>query len=256
MAKKKELLETTFVNNEGCKLKIVDYVNNRQVGIIFEGSEQIYWAELTAIKNGRVKNPLFPSVFGVGFIGEGKYKVSESGKLTKAYSFWSGMFERCYRPGFWESHPTYMGCTVCDEWHNYQNFAKWFEDNYYEVEGEDMHLDKDILVKNNKIYSPDTCVFVPKSINLFPNKRQNFRGDLPMGVTYKSDNPKKYVSRVNNPLTKEREYLGVYSNIEEAFEVYKERKESIAKDLANFYKEFIPQKLYISLMSYKVEYND
>ena len=58
-----------------------------------------------------------------------------------------------------------MDCSVYEGWHNFQNFAKWYEDNYYEIEEEQMHLDKDILVKGNKVYSPDTCVFVPETIN-------------------------------------------------------------------------------------------
>ena len=74
--------------------------------------------------------------------------------------------------------------TVCKEWMSYENFKNWFDNNYYEIDGEIMCLDKDILFKNNTIYSPKTCVFTPKRINNLFTKRQNDRGDYYIGVTY------------------------------------------------------------------------
>ncbi len=99
------------------------------------------------------KDLYLPSVRGVGFIGEGVYRASISGVETEAYKSWARMLTRCYSA---YTHPAYAGCTVCEEWHNFQNFAKWHEDNY--IKG--YHLDKDTKVVGNKMYSPDTCQFI------------------------------------------------------------------------------------------------
>lgn len=74
------------------------------------------------------------------------------------------MMNRCYGDKHKYSQYSYKGCTVCEEWHNYQNFAKWYEDNYYNCE-EELELDKDIIIYGNKLYSPETCLFVPKLVN-------------------------------------------------------------------------------------------
>ena len=159
------------------------------------------------------------------------------------------MLERCYNPNYKDNKPTYKECKVCNEWLNYQNFAKWFEDNYYTIENEKVALDKDILIKNNKIYSPNTCIFVPVRINSLFLKRQNYRGDTPIGVHY-VDLTKKYEAQCagNN--------LGAYDTPEEAFSVYKQYKENMIKQVADEYKNLIPEKLYNAMYEYEVEIDD
>ena len=76
------------------------------------------------------------------------------------------MLKRCYDPKYQEKEPTYKGCTVENHLLNFQHMCKWLEENYYEIPGETMCLDKDILCKGNKIYSRNTCIFVPERINL------------------------------------------------------------------------------------------
>ena len=71
------------------------------------------------------------------------------------------ILERGYSKLWKEKHPTYENVYVCEEWHNFQNFAKWYYNNYYSINEERMEIDKDILYKNNKVYSPDTCIIVP-----------------------------------------------------------------------------------------------
>ena len=94
-------------------------------------------------------------------MGVGKYRSKISGKQTKQYITWKGMIKRCYSAKSQEVHHTYIGCTVCDEWLNFQVFAKWFDDNY--ISG--FHLDKDIKVKGNKVYGPNVCRFVSRLQN-------------------------------------------------------------------------------------------
>lgn len=169
------------------------------------------------------------------------------------------MMNRCYNKKVLKRQPTYKDKYVCEEWRNFQNFAKWFDENYYECDGERMELDKDILCKGNKIYSPDTCVFVPRKINQIFNKNQNIRGEYPIGVRFRKD-CNKYETRCSMYDYKTSKYkifhIGYFKTVEEAFDSYKEFKERYIKNVANIYKKYIPQNLYEALYLYSVEIND
>ena len=119
---------------------------------------------------------------GVGYLGN--TSTSKNKKVKHSYRIWLGMIRRCYNPrGYDGKMVYYKDCSVCDEWLCYANFEKWYDDNYYEVNNEEMNLDKDILVKGNKIYSPNTCVFVPQRINSLFLKRNKSRGKYPIGTS-------------------------------------------------------------------------
>ena len=169
------------------------------------------------------------------------------------------MLRRCYDSKFHKNQPTYVNCFVCKEWLNFQNFADWYYENYYEIEGEVMCLDKDILIKGNKIYSPDTCMFVPKLINGLFTKHTKTRGDYPIGVSY-NKRDKKFISQCCVYNRKERKTksknLGSYNTPEEAFKVYKEYKEKYIKEVADYYKDKIPKKLYDAMYKYEIEITD
>jgi hypothetical protein len=150
--------------------------------------------------------------------------------------------------------PTYKDCSVCDEWLNFQNFAAWYDKNYYEVTGERMDLDKDILVKGNKIYSPDTCAFVPHSINGLFVKNNARRGNLPIGVSYEKKNS-KFKAKCNNG-KKKAIGIGHFNTSKEAFLAYKEFKENLIKRIAFEYKEKIPSVIFNALLNYEVEETD
>lgn len=191
---------------------------------------------------------------GVGFLGGETYSIYNKDKtLNKTYKVWYDMLRRGYEDKYKRKHPTYKDCTVCEEWHNFQNFAKWYEDNYYEVGDEVMCLDKDILVKHNKIYSPEYCIFVPQTINKIVELRSNNRGDMPVGVY----NHKKQglIVQCSSPYSSNR-YLGTFKDKEEAFLTYKYYKEGVIKRLADDYKDKIPQILYKALYNYKIEISD
>ena len=247
------------INNFGSKMVIVDYRNNMDVDIHFPEYDWIAKNKrYEHFKNGKIKCPYEKRYFMIGYLGEGKYKVSdENGKNTRVYSTWNSMLQRCYSEKEHKRHPTYIDCKVCGEWHNFQNFTEWYEENYYEVKGERMALDKDILVKHNKIYSPETCIFVPQTINKLFNKNLNTRGKSVIGTT---PHQGKYEVQCNmiNPETgkSKKEYLGVYETQEKAFEVYKYYKEKNINQVADYYKDKIPVKLYNALYEYVVEIND
>ena len=164
---------------------------------------------------------------------------------------------RCYDKEYQEKRPTYISCKVDEDWHNFQNFAEWYEENYYEVGDERMHLDKDILVKHNKIYSPDTCIFVPITINSLFVKKQNARGESVIGTSPFQGKYRVDCSLINPKTGKSKgRYLGLYETQEKAFEIYKYYKEKSIKEVADYFKEQIPQKLYYALYEYEVEIDD
>ena len=236
---------------------IVNYADYLNITVQFKNTGELVKTTYQHFKNGNVKSHFTPSVYGVGIIGNEKSK-DENGETIKSYSVWQSMLCRCYSGEYQKNHPTYKDCYVCEEWHNYSNFKKWYDDNYYKIEGERMALDKDILIKGNKIYSPQTCVFVPRLINNLFTKRQNERGLYPIGVEpYKDTN--KFISIISEThrYTKtKRTHLGIRDTIEEAFNLYKVYKEKLIKDVADEYKNDIPKNLYYALYNYKVEITD
>lgn len=253
MSKKDDRLNETRVNNDGEEMRIVRYGNCYDIDVQFvKDGTIVEHREYSAFKKGKIKNPMSPSVCGVGFIGKGRFKAHDkNGKPTKCYSAWHNMLKRCYDPKYQEKFSTYENCKVCKEWHNYQVFAEWYYEHYYEIENEKMNLDKDILCKGNKVYAPDNCVFVPQFINSLFVKRDKLRGKYYIGV-YKDGN------KFEAQLTKDNRkiHLGTYSTPNEAFLAYKEAKEQYIKEIAEKYKDKIPCKLYEAMLNYKVEIDD
>ena len=247
------------INTFGSEMIIIEYRKENDIDVYFPEYDWTFkGVKYINFKNGNIKCPYERRYFGIGYLGEGKYKVSENGKRTRVYDTWYRMLERCYSEKYHEKEPAYIGYKVCEEWHNFQNFAKWYKENYYEIEGERMHLDKDILVKGNKIYSTETCIFVPHRINVLFTKRQNDRGESVIGTSPTKNGKYQVHCNLINPETGKSkcEYLGICETQEKAFEVYKEFKERYIKKVANYYKDKIPSKLYDSLYNYEVDIND
>ena len=170
---------------------------------------------------------------------------------TVLYKKWSRMLARCYDSKYHEKYPTYIKCEVCDEWKKLSRFKEWFDKNY--IDG--YELDKDILIKGNKLYSPDTCCFVPREINGFLTKSDNARGKFPIGVCfYKPTN--KYKADIC--FKGVRKSLGCFTTKEEAFNAYKNKKEKYIRELATEYfsKGLISDKVYNVLLSYEVKIDD
>lgn len=256
---KKEREGLCFISKNGESFVIIKYLRNNDVLIRFQNGyeKRVEWCE---IKRGTVHSPYIKSVYGVGYIGEGKYKIKNNNKeITLAYSVWKDMIRRCYEPYHLNKYPTYIDCYVCKEWHNFQNFAKWFYKHYYEIPGQRMHLDKDILYKGNKIYSPDTCIFVPERINYLFTKSDAKRGKYPIGVCYHKgkETLEAHCSIVINGKGKLK-HLGTFplNKPFQAFTTYKIFKENYIKQVADGYKDKIPTKLYEALYKWEVEIND
>ena len=224
-------------------MKIIRYGSYEDIDVEF--LDEFHYRErnqaYTNIRTGSVKNPYDKSLFGIGFLGDGEYVSRKNDKLEDAYEMWSGIMARCYC--YPDRYPAYSGkYIVCDEWHNYQNFAKWFEENRYEV-NERLHIDKDILFPRKNIYSPETCLLVPQTINMMFMNKPNKRG-LPNGIVqYKSG----YLAKYNH------QQLGIYPTVELAYEAYSNEKEKAIKELAETYKNIIPKRVYDALYAYKFD---
>ena len=246
------------ISSQGYLMKIIKYNNHHDILIKFlDDMGAIVKGDYSTFKKGLIKNPYHKTMLDIGYIGETTI-MNENNIKKKSYYCWKGMMSRCYYNEFHKKQPTYIGCSVCEDWHCFATFEKWFNENYYEIEGEEMQLDKDILCHNlkieNKIYSPETCVFLPRKFNnLFERKKSNKKNkDLPKGVTFKHG---KYVAQFSFD-NKENGYLGRFDTPEKAFECYKEAKENEIKRIANEYKDKIPQILYEAMYNYKVEITD
>jgi len=237
------------ISNSCGEMTIVAFRSAIDIDVQFTDGTIVCHREYKAFKKGKIKNPNHPVIHGIGYTGEGIYDGSRRGKSNKAYTTWKSMLQRCYDPKVHKTHFKYWGVTVCEQWHNYQNFAKWFYANY--IEG--FQLDKDILVKGNTVYSPDTCCFVPSEINMLVVKSDKIRGSFPIGVVYLKhcDRFKASVSKNNKPIV-----IGYFKTIKEAFKAYKIIKEAYVKEIADKWKPFIKPEVYQALYDYQVEITD
>jgi len=250
---KKQRLGESNMLNCGEVATIVKYNSAHDMIIKFDKTGELIQCEYVDFKRGGIKSHFTPSVFGVGIVGM-ILTVNEDGKQLDSYHKWVAMLERCYDKKLHIKHPTYIDCSVSKEWHYYPTFVKWYNENIYEVENETMCLDKDILIKGNKIYSPETCCFVPQEINLLFTKANARRGNNPIGVDYIKKNS-NYRARCKFGKG-ESIHLGIYNNSTDAFYAYKKYKEMVIKSIADKYKNKIPLILYEALYKYEVEITD
>lgn len=222
---------------------VVAYEDYYNVLVEFEETSHKVITNGSAVLKGLIKDPMIPSICNVGFIGFGNYVTRKNGKRTVESCVWENMIRRCYSKS--EDNPTYTDITVCNEWHNFQNFASWFVENYKE----NFELDKDLRVFGNRIYSPEKCEFIPKRVNSL------------MAGMFKSDNKyeigvylerKKYCAKCyhNGEIFR----LGRYNSEQEAFIAYRNFKEPLIKSVSE--EEYnlgnISQMIYENLISFHV----
>ncbi len=190
MKQKETLIGKTYLTNEGYVIRIIDYITRHNVLICFvENTSCQIWTTLQNIKNGEIKYPYHKSVYGIGYYGEGFYTARKNNIKTEQYIKWFSMFNRCYNTDYQQKEPTYIGCSVSPEFHNFQNFAKWYDIKIYNC-SYPLELDKDLLVEGNKIYSPSTCCFLPKEINTaIKNKRHDKKYMDEIYKKYKNEVP-------------------------------------------------------------------
>lgn len=235
-------------------MTIVDEVKNGGY-VVVEFDDEYKYRKTVMYSNfakGNVRNPYDKSAFGIGYLGVGEhltihepYHNKHIDPLRKwyssrAYRVWKDILLRCYEESMRHKALAYEDCITCDEWHNFQNFAGWFEDNFYDIEQTRMDVDKDILIKNNKIYAPDRCLIVPHRINLlFVNGKKS--NGLPCGI-HKRGN--RYSAMYNTKL------LGTFETVELAVSAYEKEKRVAISRVADEYRDLIPRKVYDALLAY------
>ena len=231
-------------NNSGVCV-VVNYTNYDDVTVKFVETGYETKTRMDNLKLGKVKDYLHPSIYGKGILGEG-FKQSES----QSYSFqlWKNMLKRCYSEVSFKKSPSYEQCLTSETFNDYQQFKTWCN-SQLGFGNTGWELDKDILVKGNKVYSEDTCCFVPKEINLLLVKHDKGRGDYLLGVDYHK-NRKQFRARCSD------KHLGWFNTEIEAFNAYKQSKEDYIKSLANKWKDQIDPRVYEALMKYEVEITD
>ena len=206
--------------------EVIDYQGCDKVYVKFDNTGGITKTNSTDLRRDQVKDWYYPTVENKGWFGQGKYKARINNKITSEYQIWQGMLKRCYNEIILQKEPSYRGCEVCKEWLDFQIFGDWMNSIDYRKEG--WQLDKDLLFKNNKIYCPEKCCFIPSRLNkaLAVNKITN--KTLPMGVTL---NKGKYTASMN--INGINTYLGIYSTPEEASKIYKEKRLEYLYSIAN-----------------------
>jgi hypothetical protein len=226
--------------NEGYKVEIVEYNNNTNLVVKFpEGNtKRVGYGDL---KKGKVKNPLHKSIFNVGYLGEGKYETSLNRIKFDAYVIWVNMLMRCYNKKYQSKNITYIGVSVIKEWHNFQNFAEWFYNKSNYKPG--LELDKDILIKGNKVYSPEACSFVPKEINSILHSGKG---------CYYDNKREKFIVNVSTGNLKSK-YVGQFTTEKEATSAYKKEKQKYIKQRANHYKDILSENVYNALINFELK---
>ena len=248
----KDCVDKVCKSKSSGDFKILKYNDKTNVEIQFikTGFETV--VELGNIRNGNVKDPYSPSVYGVGILGT-KYQTKFNGVNAKEYKLWKSMLTRCYSDTYKKKQLAYEGCEVSDNFKSYEYFYEWC--HYQTGFGNDSwHLDKDLLIKGNKIYSENTCIFLPQEINKVLTKSTVSRGKHLIGVYWCNTN-KAFKAQVNKNKGKQ-EYLGYFNTELEAFNAYKQAKESFIKEQANKFKSQIDPRAYEALMNYAVEITD
>lgn len=255
------------LTNSGWKGEVVAWHTAYNVEVLWQdgGKTSEVWNDIVI---GAIKPLNQPSVAGVGYFGEGRFVPNSyvdvpDGKEavdSHIYNYWHRMIARCYSEAE-QSRPStkaYIGCTVAKEWHNFQNFAEWASEQRncgkLEDNGRLYHIDKDIIAPGNRVYGPDTCVFVPNEVNTFFCKTDIGNTGYP-GVNYikppKPNSKEGYIARCFTP-GGDREYLGYYNTPQEAYKKYVVAKEAGAKRLSQRWEGKLDDRVIEALMNFKV----
>ena len=242
----------TFKTKGWGDVLVLEYNGALSVDVKFVDTGYTTTTRIEDLNNGTIKDYLKPSVFGVGITGT-KYPTNEGGVNTKEYALWKNMLKRCYSDTCKKKQPTLEDCEVSENFKYYEYFYDWCQ-NQVGFGNQDWQLDKDLLIKGNKVYSEDSCVFMPQEINSLLVKCTASRGEYLIGVCWHNTN-KAFRAMVRRNKGK-REHLGYFKTELEAFNAYKTAKESFVKEQANEWKGKIDHRAYEALMNYTVEITD
>lgn len=235
---------STWKINGGTSITVLEIINAKNIKVRHNDCfGYITNVQVSAISSGNIKNPYAISVYGKGYLGEGLYSTRINKVMTLEYMTWVNMLKRCYDPGYHMTHPTYEDCIVCNEWLNFQTFANWYcNTGYY---GLGYEIDKDLLVRGNRIYSPTTCVMLPSEINAILSVKSNTNRELPVGV-YPSGN--NYQVKVHD--ASGGTYVGTYHSISLAIEAQHNAKKLLIYKLAEKHRPYIDEFTYNAIIAW------
>ena len=241
---------TLYDTNVSGQVEILSEPINGKVEVRFLNTGYTTTAYLSNIRAGTIRDKLMPTVYGVGVFGT-KYPAKLNGVIQKEYSLWTDMLKRCYDAKEHARYSRYVGCTVSDNFRYYEYFYEWCN-NQIGFNNPGWHLDKDLLFKGNKVYSENTCVFIPADINTTLTAANSIRGELPIGV--QRSRVGNYISSYN--LGGVHYHGGTFYTVEDAFLHYKQTKEQYLQHLAYQWESFLDPRAYSALLHYSVEITD
>ena len=240
-----------FKTNNYGDVEVTEYIDSHNITVKFLNTGAIKNTTASALTTGILKDSEVHDTHKYGVMDIPK-SVGRGGRCDPLYKKWNGMMQRCYNPKNKINNPSYEACTSSETFRHFSKFKSW----YYSQIGFDQvgwHLDKDILIKGNKVYSEDTCCILPPEINIALANNKSVRGSFPQGVIYNSTKT-RYRARIQRGY--KWESLGTYDTPEEAFYAYKPVKEAYIKSLAEKWKDQIDPRVYGSLMNWVIEITD
>lgn len=249
--KKAEYEGSVFKTNNYGDVVVLEYINYRDVTVKFLNTGNVRKTATSEIRKGEIRdNEAFP-VYAVGIM-DVPDELRRGEPKPKEYSIWNNIRQRCYNENIRSINKTYQGVEMSENFKLYSYFKDWCK---YQIgfNEDGWHLDKDILSKGAKIYSEDTCCFVPPEINCALPNNKSVRGSFPSGVIYNCTKT-RYRARIQRGDTWES--LGTYDTPEEAFYAYKPVKEDHIQSLAEKWKDKIDPRVYEALMNWTIEITD
>lgn len=238
-------IDKIFYNNHGTPMKILNYRRKDDIDVIFLDKNKYISKNkgMNNFVNGEIFNPYDKSVYNIGYRGE--IEINKDNK--KFYDIWIDMLRRCYSDQKEDKFPSYKDCYVDEEWHCFKNFAEWCYINYPKDKTYKYQLDKDILIKDNKIYSPQTARFIPSRINhLFLYKTDR---NLPNGIFEDKKIKGNYIGSYMDENSKNHRISN--KNIEKCIQFVKCGKEKTVKKIAEQYREYITEDIYNALINWE-----
>ncbi len=237
-----------FQFKNGDKFKVVAYNTSKNVIVELKDKStlNVYWR---GIVQNLVSNPLELRKDGMTYRGNGHSTGFEI-NTKNIYDLWDNMSHRCFSTRYKEKYPTYNDYCLDGGWFNFQNFAEWCLSQQQYIRANTC-LDKDLLVKDNKLYSSDTCCFIPNEINLALLTGTGARGNFFIGVRKDKKKFNAQISKFNTRIN-----LGNFESEEKAFTAYKQSKEHYFKELAEKYKNTISEKAYNALITREITIDD
>lgn len=218
-----------FTSKDYGEVVVLQYDNCKKIKVKFLATGFETNVESTRLRRGLIVDYIARDTkcYGKGIYDFWKFDkdIIRTKGFQKIYNVWRHMLRRCYCEDSLKKRSTYRGCTVAEEWFVFSNFYSWVVVRNWEGN----HLDKDILVKGNKVYSKDTCVFVHPRVNTFFCFKRDSKHST--GVYYREASG-RYLASVNNPFSGKVEFLGSYGTEQNAHEAWRIRKQELAILLA------------------------